>query len=166
MNSQTGPQLNGMVVLAKCAPKVRLKFLAMVDSGRVLAMRSRSDLSRWRRFMILWVSWPWNEGPLDLGLLLLFSVDEKRPGAIRRERHVDRRAAAPAPAPIGAVKRCPRPLGILPASRDMACIGMCIDMCRGQLASGSELEASSAACRVVGCRFRRWSGVVEPSAKV
>jgi hypothetical protein len=112
--------------------------------------------------MILWVSWPWKECPLDLGLLLLFSVDANRPGAIQRERYVDRRAAAPAPAPIGAVKRCPRPLGILPASRDMVCIGMC----RSQLASESELEASSAACRVVGCRFCRWSGVVKPSAKV
>ena len=114
-------------------PKLRLKFFAMLDSGLILAMRSRSAFSRWRRFMMLWVSWPWNECPLDLGLLLLLSVDAKRAGAMRRERHVDRRAAVrvavpipiPLPLPTGALKRCARPLGILPASRDMAGIGRC-----------------------------------------
>jgi hypothetical protein len=64
--------------------------------------------------MMLWVSWPLKEGPVDLGLLL--SVDEKRAGTVRKARQVWRRAAAAA----GAVKLCPRPLGILPASRDMA----------------------------------------------
>jgi len=44
--------------------------------------------------MMLVDSWPWNEGPLDLGCLLLFSVEEKRAGEAQRARHVDRRRAA------------------------------------------------------------------------
>jgi hypothetical protein len=131
----------------------------MLDSGRVRARRSRSARSRCRRFMMLCVSWPWNEGPLDLGPLLLFSVDEERAGTARRARHViaGRRAAAAAAA-AGAAKLCPRPLGILPASRDMACIGVS----GVQLASDSEREAIWTACRVVGswCRWSGWASRV------
>jgi len=103
------------IPVRECVPKVRLKFRAILFSGRVRAMRVRSALSRCRRFMMLWVSWPLNEGPLDRGLLS--SVDAKRAGTWRRARQAGRR---PAPARAASLEAGARPLGILPASRDMA----------------------------------------------
>jgi hypothetical protein len=104
--------------------------------------------------MMLWVSWPLNEGAFDLGLLL--SVDEKRAGTARRTRQAWRRAAAAA---AGAVKLCPRPLGILPASRDMAQIGV-----SRSIGVAFGLGATGAACRVVG-GVSCWSGPSIQDAK-
>ena len=74
--------------------------------------------------MMLWVSWPLNEGPVDRGPWGPWgSEDEKRTGTgaapARRARQTGRRVAD-ADKAVQVARACPRPPGILPASRDMA----------------------------------------------